>query len=196
MSKLLLALLAFSFVFTGCGKSTFEKEMRSGKDAFHSGDYESAIKHFDTALIEEPSNEDAKILFEKAQSELLKKKTQAVLEEYQKENSSILFAYREVWVRRGTAERKELPGIQDIRDQEIINSLSKQAYALGEKYIDYPDIYEAHQDFVSSLQSYASMFEELRNNGSQFRISQYSSLHEDFFNRYERKIAKLKGIER
>ncbi|MBB3154499.1 hypothetical protein FHS16_004581 [Paenibacillus endophyticus] len=60
-------------LLTSCSNGDpYEESMRLGKDALKENQYEVALKQFDYALIEKPSDPDASALFERVQIELSK----------------------------------------------------------------------------------------------------------------------------
>lgn len=59
MKKIFILTLIFLTVLSGCGVSNYDKYMRNGKDALKEENYDEAMKQFDLALIEEPTNKDA-----------------------------------------------------------------------------------------------------------------------------------------
>ncbi|MBB6672585.1 hypothetical protein [Cohnella nanjingensis] len=68
MKKMILVLLtaAFLVLISGCGKSDFDKYMDQGKEQLRLEEFDEALKSFDNALIEEPTNKDAKALYDRA----------------------------------------------------------------------------------------------------------------------------------
>ena len=95
--QIILVIIILLFLLSACGQTKFDKSMRNGKDALQQGNYEESIKHFDTALIEKPTDEDAKLLMERARKELNKKQAIEILKKYQEDNSPNYAQYFEVY---------------------------------------------------------------------------------------------------
>jgi tetratricopeptide (TPR) repeat protein len=69
--------------------------MRAGKDALLVGNYEEALKQFDVALIEEPTNKDAIALYERAYKSLAEEKEKKEQEEIEAEMRKTINEYTE-----------------------------------------------------------------------------------------------------
>lgn len=192
--RIIISLTLLGLFLTACGQSKFDQSMRIGKDAIQSGNYEEAVKQFNISLIEKPTDKDAQLLMERANKELGSKQSKEILSKYQEENSPIYADYMKLYLKINlTDDNGKLISLKELETSNTIDDIYKRAIDIGRNYKKYTDITKAHDDFINALDCYRNAFEEVKKNGSQFRINQYIKLHHDYLQNYKDKIAAMKG---
>lgn len=165
----LIVIISFVLVVTACG-SPYESAMRKGKDAIHDENYEKAITQFEIALIEEPRDEDAKILLStaKQKDQEIKKirdqlKAKEVITQYMDDMKTHISDFKNI-----QEERKKGGGLfkkLDIKDQLL--GIDKSLNKIISKYQDYNGIVTAHNYFSDAIDL---MLKEVENEPKEQKI--------------------------
>ncbi|MFD0673966.1 tetratricopeptide repeat protein [Cohnella sp. GCM10027633] len=127
MKRLLLFMnVTFLILCVACTNSDpFEESMKLGKEALKSGNFEEAIKQFDIALIDEPSNKDAIALFERANKSKMENDKKLENAKAESENIKKMKPYRESRLKlvdsiKLLAKNVELDSIFTVKDKILI----------------------------------------------------------------------------
>jgi tetratricopeptide (TPR) repeat protein len=191
--RIIILITLLALFLSACGQSKFDQSMRNGKDAIQSGNYEEAVKQFNISLIEKPTDKDAQILSDRSNQELDKKRSKQILAKYQEDNSKIYADYMQLYLKINLVhDNGKLISLKEIEISNAIDDIYKRAIDIGRNYKKYTEITKAHDDFINALGSYRNAFEEVKKNGSQFRVNQYMKLYQDYLQSYKDKIAAMR----
>lgn len=189
MKKIPIILLFLMIV--ACTQNEFEKYMRKGKDSLQSGVYSEAVRYFDLALIESPSDKDAQILHERSKKELNLQKSKETLPVYQDENSKIYADYTKIILEVKFSAAEELITAAEFERLKGLDDIYQRAKEIGRKYNNYDEIAVAHNYFVEAIFYYKSAFEEISKKGSALKVKQYMAHHDEKIQKYKDAILAL-----
>ncbi len=189
--KRITILLVIIFLLSACGQSKFNGYLRNGKDNLQQSKYEEAIKQFDLALIEAPSDKDVALLMDRAKKSLNDQKTKEAIVKYEIEFKPILDEYIAV-SDNSESIYNSLGLMASLSTIDTLKDIRKKIINLKRSYNSYPDIITANQDIIDSLDCFVHGL-EAKNSKDDFRMKQYKSLSDDYVQNYKDKIAKLTG---
>lgn len=116
-------LIFFVVTLTACARTDFDKSIIAGKEALKVEDYQEAIKHFDLALINQPTNKDAMALMKRATESLEVQKLKTKYKEFIDEANSLYNLLASMGIRLEPAvetltvemARKQLPAVEELK---------------------------------------------------------------------------------
>ncbi len=138
-----VSVLLLLFLF-GCS-SEFDKSMKLGREALKEGNYVTAVNHFENAVIENPSDDDARILLQMAKDGYTKSTFVVRFEEYVLEMQPVISKYIDVMTYQGSSKTKE--------DVEYLKNIITDAEVVGVKYLKDIEINNAHKLLEESMNS-------------------------------------------
>lgn len=158
--SLFLIFMIFVFIITACSKGDpYEVSMRAGKDALIAEDYEKAISQFELALIESPQDKDAKILLDQAKSNMIKKQTSDMLDDYKADVDSNLSKYKVILDKYKKNSIESLDHQNDF-NMSVLNDIKKDIEDVDLKYHEYDGIININSYLIKSIDNLISFFSE------------------------------------
>lgn len=148
MKKVLITLLSLIFIF-GCGESEFDKNMSIGKEFLKNKEYEQAIASFNFALIDEPSNKDAKVLLKQSSDEKIEAEMKDMIIKYKSESKELMIRYLSL-ISQVISEDLTVD-IQQTRGFDIIE-LRKDVLLFISEYNEYKQISEVCNNLLKSIE--------------------------------------------
>lgn len=198
-----LSIILFLLIIaSACSKEDpFEKSMRAGKDALLDNDYEEAVRQFDIALIENPSDKDAMALYSRSMNSLNEKLDSEKTIKTNNEAKQLIHAYESQMIDfvneldsfENSLDASELT-IEIAKSKlEYLSDLNKKLNSFHGEWEDNGKIISIHENLTTSILSIDSGLERFINNPSSkynsFRISVASFKIEQWFEG----VAKLKN---
>ncbi|OUS73023.1 hypothetical protein B1748_23745 [Paenibacillus sp. MY03] len=154
-------IIVILLVMSACSQpaNPYEENMRMGKDALISGNYEEAYRYFEISLIERPQDSDAKILIEQAKSHIDENEMLKHIKEYWVDIDPLLQKYK------GMAEKYRKYDKLDLTHQNktnlaYINGISNDLKSVEEKYDEISGIIKLHEKLKSSISTLINYLEK------------------------------------
>jgi hypothetical protein len=154
MNLMKTVIIIFFIIILAACSSKFDKYMTQGKELLVNKDYENALKQFELALIEKPSDADAKILRDQAKSGFDKVILDKKYTEYIKDNGKNFKTYVDL-ISAGSVD-------QNTNFNEYIEKLrtvAKDTDFIRVKWLDTPQIIDVHKIFVDSINERIAMIQ-------------------------------------
>jgi len=146
--KKILVLILGVFILSGCGQSEFDKNMDQGKEFLKSKQYDEAIESFNYALIDDPTNNDAKILLDKANTERIETNMKEMITKYKNDFKPLMIRYLGLVSQQSTEDLTV--DIQQNRALDLIQ-LKKDTQFFIADYGEYQQIIDLHNNLINTI---------------------------------------------
>lgn len=179
-------------ILSSCSNQ-FDIVMRSGKNALKAEKYDKAVEKFEEALIEQPRDEDAKILLDRARKGLKKVKTIEQIDLYYTDIELQLNEFDEIYLKYSSEYFQDSLNnsitADESLDSEKLKRILIEVKILDSKYQGNSGLLDLNKTFIEAI---VNTIENLEKGSGLLHIYRYGGSY-NTFNDTLNQLIELKG---